>query len=243
MGMATSMVQFYDPKKKRTVRIPIQIIVELKPKIVSISMGKDSMTLKMVPKWFKHEDQSESLRIIVYPAGVTEHRPFDTVARYRAATDKPNNDFRHASLSGSENSTETLVIALDTFAQQFGGELSFTSQDLSFSETAHRTACGVATLSSAHLLATDFIPTAKFTFKISLDYDNDLAKSSETMQNFVLSFSKAIAEILKCPSDFVRMFSVKKPAEKQRYTNVSFGLTTPDQTETKRLAHDLQVDN
>jgi hypothetical protein len=188
--MSTGLTKYYDTQKKRTVSISTQLLTTLKPKIVQIVIGKNSTTLKMAPEWFKHDNHDEALKNIVYPQGVTENqqRPFDTVARYRAAANRSNSNFRHKSLDLSENNTETLIIALDDFVQQLGGELSFNDEDLTFEETAHRTACGVANLSSAHLLATDYIPTAKFSFLVDRDYQIDLARSSETMQNFVLDF-------------------------------------------------------
>ena len=241
--MSTTLTKFYDPKKKRIILIPIRLLGDLKPKIVQIVIGKNSTKLKMAPKWFKYDDQNESLKNIVYPKGTTENqqRTFNTVARYRASAHQSNNNFRQASLEPSEDNTETLIIALDGFAQQFGGELSFASEDLTFEETAHRTACGVANLSSAHLLATDYIPTAKFSFVVDIDYQTDLASSSETMQNFVLSFSNAIAEVLTCPNEYVRVISVQKSSNTQRQTKVNFGLTTPNPTETEKLVEDLKV--
>ena len=216
--LSTALSKFYDPKKKRVILIPIRILNELKPKIVELYIGKNSTKLKMAPDWFERDDQSESLKNIVYPKGITENqeRTFNTVARYRAAANRPNNNFRQSSIQLNENNTETLIIALDDFVQQFGGELSFTNEDFTFEETTHRTACGVANLSSAHLLATDYIPTAKFTFLVDLDYQSDLARSSETMQNFTLEFSKSIANVLDCPSDYVRVTSLEKPGKKTK---------------------------
>ena len=193
-------MKFYDPAKKRVVFLQTRLLTALKPKIVEIVIGKDSTTLRMAPEWFHHDDQSDTLRKIVYPEGTTrsQQRSFDAVARYRAVTHKPNNDFRRTFVTSDENKTETLVVALDSFIQQFDGQLSFTDEEVTFEETAHRTACGVANLSSVHLLATDYIPTAKFSFLVDVDYRSDLARSSDTMQNYVLSFANAIAEVLTC---------------------------------------------
>jgi len=240
---STTVAKFYDPKKKRTVSISIRFLTELKPKIVQISIGKNSTKLKMAPEWFKYDDHDEALKNIVYPKGVTENqqRTFDTVARYRAVTDKPNNNFRQQSLNASEDQTETLIIALDNFVQHLGGELAFTNEDVAFDQAADRTACGIANLSSAHLLATDYIPTAKFSFLLDLDYRRDLARSSETMQNFVLEFSNAIARVLDCRNDYVRVISVEKPNKTRRQAKVNFGISTPKPEETEQLAEDLKV--
>lgn len=241
--MSTGISKFYDPKKKRVILIPLRLFTELKPKIVELHIGKNSTKLKMAPEWFIPDDPSKSLKNIVYPKGTSENqqRTYNTVARYRAAADKPNNNFRQASIDLNENNTETLIIALDDFVQQFGGELSFTDEDLTFQDPANRTACGVANLSSAHLLATDYIPTAKFSFLVDLDYQSDLARSSETMQNFTLEFSKSIADVLGCSNDYVRVISIEKPGKTRRKTKVNFGVSTPDPTKTEELVENLKV--
>jgi hypothetical protein len=241
--MSTSLAKFYDPEKKRTVLISTRLLGELKPKIVQIRIGKDFTKVQMAPEWFKHDDQDESLKNIVYPKGINDNQQhtFDTLARYRATANKPNNNFRHHSLKSSEDNTEILVIALDNFVQQFGGELSFTDQTVEFKEPAHRAATGVANLSSAHLLADDYIPTAQFTFNVDLDYQTDLARSSATMQDFVLNFSNAIATLLDCPNDYIRVISIEKPGKTRRKSKINFGLSTPNQIETEKYAQDLKV--
>jgi len=239
-----TVAKYYDPKKKRTLSIPLLLITELRPTIIQISIGKKSTTLKMAPEWFKHDDQAEALKNIVYPKDITENqqRTFDTVARYRAAANNPDNNFREAPLNASEKKTETLIIALDDFVKNLGGELAFTDEDVAFDQVADRTASGIANLSSAHLLATDYIPTAKFSFLVDLDYQRDLARSGETMQNFVLEFSNAIADFLTCSKNYVRVISVEKPSKTRRKTKVNFGLTTPDPEETEQLVETLKVD-
>jgi hypothetical protein len=241
--MSTGRTKYYDPQQKRLVSIPTRILTALKPKIVRISIGENFTTLKMAPEWFKHDDHDEALKNIVYPKDVTENqqRTFDTVARYRAAVNKPNNNFRQKSLNISENNTETLIIALDDFVQQFGGELSFTNEDVAFDQVADRTASGIANLSSAHLLATDYIPTAKFSFLLDLDYQRDLARSAETMQDFILNFSNAIAEVLTCSNDYVRVTSIEKSGRTRGQSKVKFGVSMPNPEGTQQLVEDLKV--
>ncbi len=241
---STALTKFYHPKKKRVVFVPILHLTELKPKIVQISIQENFTKLKMAPEWFQHEDHNESLKNIVYPKGITktQKRTYDTIARYRAATDNPENNFREVPLDVGEKGTETLISALHYFVEQFDGELAFTNQDLTFEQAADRTACGIANLSSAHLLATNYIRTAKFSFLVDLDYQNDLAQSSETMQNFVLTFANAIAKILTCPNDYVRIISLEKPQKKQRQTEVNFCVSTPNPEETEQFAENLKVD-
>lgn len=240
---STTVAKYYDPKKKRTISIRIYLLTELKPKIIRLHVGNTSTQSKMAPEWFQHDDYDAALRHVVYPKHTTENeeRTFDTVARYRASIEQPQSNFREHPLQVTEESEETLIIALDDFVKQFGGELSFTSEDVSFDQAAHRAACGVTNMSSAHLLATDFIPTAKFSFFVDLDYQSDLTRSSETMQNFILSFSNGIADVLTCPKDYVRVTSVEKSGKSRRRTKINFGLTTPNPEKTQELAEDLKV--
>jgi hypothetical protein len=242
-GISRIVSKFYDPKKKRVVLIPLRLFTELKPKIVELHIGKNSTKLKMTPEWFKYEDQNEPLKNIVYPKGISENeqRTYNSLARYRAAIDKPNNNFRQTLMNLDEKNTETLIIALDDFVQQFGGELTFTNEEILFENSADDTACGVANLSSAHLLTNDYIPTAKFSFLVDLDYQSDLARSSETMQKFILEFSKSIAQVLGCPQDYVRVISLDKPGRTRRQTKINFGITTPDPTETEQFVQNLKV--
>ncbi len=134
------------------------------------------------------------------------------------------------------------MLSLEAFAQQFGGQLSFTSRDLSFESSAENSACGVPNLGSAHLLANDNIPTAKFAFYVDLDYEKQLACSTDRMQNFIINFSTAIAQVLGCKNDYVRVFSVQKSTTMPGSVEVNFGLTTPNWDETESLALKLQVE-
>ena len=228
------------PEEPVIIIIPPPIPSPHLPNIRHIRIGENSTEFKMTPYWFEIEDQQKALQGIVYPDGVTDHRPFDSVARYRAVIKKTNN-FKRKSLSIGEKLTETLVIALDKFAQQFGGDLTFTKKDISFTQSAHRTACGIGDLGSAHLLATNHIPTAKFVFKTKLDYKKDLAKSEDTIRNFILSFSTAIAETLRCENDYVRVLAIEKDDRDGGKAKVNFGITTPEQVQTEILANDLEV--
>ena len=241
--MSSTLTRYYDPKKKRVLLMPMLLLTELKPKIVCMTMGVNSTQLRMAPEWFKHDDQSESLKGIVYPDGVdkNDQRQFDTIARYRAAIHKPNNNFRKAAFNPSENDTETLIMGLNDFIQQFNGEMSFTDEDLTFNEPADRAACGVADLSSSHLLASNYIPTAQFNFIVDLDYQRDLARSGDAMQDFVLNFSDAIADVLNCKKDYIRVMSVGKPGTNRHQSKVNLGLSTPDPVQTEKYANDLKV--
>jgi hypothetical protein len=194
----------------------------------------------MVPEWFQPDDREAAIRDIVCPDDVTDKRPYEAVACYRAAIGKTNN-FNRNPLDVSEKSTETLMVSLDAFAKQFGGELSFTNNDLSFENSVEHMASGIANMGSVHLLATDSLPTAVFNFKVAFDYKKDLARTPETMGNFVINFSTAVAKTIGCENDYVRILSIEKSTGTVGTSQVKLGLTIPDQNETKKLADTLQV--
>ncbi|CAF4926215.1 unnamed protein product, partial [Rotaria sp. Silwood2] len=151
------------------------------------------------------------------PPNITESRPFNTMARFRAVRNETNysNDFTSEPIEVKEDATETLVLALDAFIQQFGAKLSFTTEGLSFEGSAHRTATGIADLGSAHLLASEHITSAKFALIVDLDYDN-IAQSKQSMQQFLLAFVDAVAQDLSCENDFVRVTSVERSKKRER---------------------------
>lgn len=218
------------------------LLVPPKLKVTAMIIGKKSANFTMTPKWFQSDDESIVEEKIKYPSNVKEKRPFNTVARFRAARTEtdPTNDFTSQPIEVKQDSTETLILALDAFVQQFGGKLSFTNEDLSFEESAHRTACGVADLGSAHLLSSEHIPSAKFALVINLNYD-DIAKSEETMENFILAFVDAVANDLQCDNDYVRISSVEKSTKDKRKAEVNLVLTTPDKEKTEELAEIFKV--
>lgn len=229
-------------QRERQVESPRPPDIEQpKQTIQSISIGEVMTEVKMTPPWFQQEDQQEPLKNIAYPKEVVDKRPYDSVARYRATIKKTNN-FQKKSIESGPNKAETMMIALDKFAQQFGGDLSFTNQQISSNESIYRTACGVSTLENVHLLATNHILTARFIFHTDLNYKKDLAKSQETMENFTLSFATAIAEELRCQNEYIRLLSIEEnDLDGDGNAKVDFGITTPDQIYTEILADDLSV--
>jgi hypothetical protein len=240
--------QAYSGTIVRSKTIPqntVQILPPLtipKLKVTTMVIGKNSTKLYMTPDWFKPDDEKEILKTIKYPPNITDHRPYDTVARFRSVKNGKNtsNDFTSQPIKVKETETETLVLALDAFVQQFGGKLSFTTEDLSFEDSSHRTACGIANLGSTHLLASEHIPSAKFALLIDLNY-NDLAQSTEKMQNFILTFVDAVAQDLSCDHHHVRVTSVEKSTKGKGKAEVNLALTTPDKAKTKELADTFQV--
>ena len=233
-GKATSKPRaIFIPEILRSIVTPSTL------RVTNMQIGDKQTTIQMVPIWFQPNDRQAILRETVFPDDIPDKEPYETVACYRAAIGKSNN-FKRNPLNISDRSVETLMLSLDAFVKQFGGQLNFTNQDLSFDNGAEQVACGIANMGSVHLLATDSLPTAIFDLKVGLDYKKDLARSSETMGNFVSNFSTAVAKTLGCKYDYVRVLSVEKTSE-TKISSVKLGLTCPKSKETKRLADRLQV--
>ena len=133
------------------------------------------------------------------------------------------------------------MLGLESFAQEHGCDLSFTKEDQHFDKSIYRAACGTVDLGAVHLLATDSLLTATFQFEIDLDYDNDIIKSKDSVEKFVLDFCEAISKVLSCTNNNVRVFSIDKLAKKSGKSHINFGLATSDSQTTKQLAHNLQV--
>jgi hypothetical protein len=209
-------------------------------KITQIDIGDTITTLKMTPIWFKLDDKKIGLKDIIYPTDGTNRDLINIIARYRTIINK-SKDFRHEPLEVNKNSIETVIIGLDTFVRQYGGELSFTNDDLSFANCAEHTACGVANLASVHLLAANWILTAKFSIKINLHYHRDLAQSNGTMKSFIWDFQKEITNLLQCKNDFIRIFSIEKIEHRRGMIRIHFGITTPERNQTETLARNLRV--
>ena len=64
-----------------------------------------------------------------------------------------------------KNKTETTVLGLNSFAESHGCDLMFTNKNHGFDNSMYRAACGTADLGSIHLMATNAVQTATFTFR------------------------------------------------------------------------------
>lgn len=220
-------------------RVPLYV-PGTRPKLAKKKSDPEKTAIKMVPDWFEGDDEQKALEGIVYPQDTTDRRPFDMIARYRALIGQ-SNDFRRHKLKVDDNSTETIILMLDAFAQQFGGELTFTNDHLSFDDSVHRTACGVANLGGTHLLAGNYVPSAGFTFTFNRDYDKDLTATDDAMDDFIVEFAADLATHLNCPIEYIRVLSVERNPDGSPTSIVRFGLTCPDQSETQNLADSLRV--
>lgn len=217
-----------------------KISTRLRPKVDKMSISRNKITIKMTPVWFTSDDQQKALKGIVYPPNTVERRPFDTIARYRMFTDQSNN-FCKQPLILSETSTETLILLLDAFAQQFGADLNFSNDNLSVEKSTYHTICGVASLSSAHLLAANYICTAKFSICVQLDYEKSFGESADGVESFVTNFSQGIIQMLNISEAYLRIYFIEKSNSKSNTTVVQFGFTSTNLKETEQIAQDFQV--
>lgn len=233
--------RLYSPSTQddQTSTIIASSIVPLRLQVRTIQIGKTSTKFDMVPPWFQPVDQSEALKNIRYPANVTNQRPFQMLAGYRLIKQE-SNDFAQNQIEVKESSTETLLLALDAFIQKFGGQLCFTTEDLSFEGSADRAASGIADMGSAHLLAGEHAPSAKFTLLLDMDYTS-LVKSEDTLQQFLMEFVTAVSDDLGCLSQYVRVTSVEKSTEAKGKAQLNLVLSTPNKGDTEALAKLFEV--
>lgn len=216
-------------------------------KVKHIVIEPDITTIDMLPTIIPtnttdpddnaYEDEEND---IVFPDGITDRRPYITIARYRRAIHR-STDFSQEPLQVTMDSAETLILGLEAFAQQHGCDLIFSDQDQRFDKSIFRAVCGVIDLGSIHLLASDSMLTANFQFEVNLDYDREITQSKENVEQFVDDFCQAISDDLVCDKNSVRVFSIDKLTKKSGRSHVNFGLTTSDKRKTERLARTLQV--
>ncbi|CAF3781498.1 unnamed protein product [Rotaria sordida] len=219
-------------------------------KVTNIVIKDDEAIIEMQPT--SHEpdhDKKDEIEEddIIYPEDIDDYRPYIIIARYRRAVQKSTSierkkvNFRHEPLHVGEKETETLILGLDSLAEEHGCELIFTDDDHQFDNSIYRAACGVVDLGSIHLLATDSLLTANFEFEIDLDYDKDIVRSKEKIEEFVMDFCKSISTVLSCDTNNIRIFSINRMDKETRECKVKFGLTSPEPKRTEQLAQDLQT--
>jgi hypothetical protein len=218
-------------------------------KVTNIDIGPNKTVIAMIPISGEHDhvvDHNDSDNDdkeeddIIYPFGVTDRRPYRTVARYRKAVGQ-SVDFCQKPLHVADDSVETLILGLESFAQQHGCDLSFANEGERFDKSIYRAAMGVVDLGSVHLLATDSLLTAHFQFEIDLDYDSEITQSKNNVEKFVFDFRNAISTVLSCDSNNVRVFSIDKLAKKSGRSHINFGLTASEPKKTEQLADNLKV--
>ena len=186
------------------------------------------------------DDKNNVVDDIIYPPGVKDRRPYDIVAKYRRLAGKTT-DFTAEPLDVGEDKAETTVLGLSSFAETHGCELIFTNEEHRFDNSLYRAACGVADLGSIHLLATDSVQTATFCFVMNFDFSSEFEGSSQRVEAFAGEFCQAIATVLGCNTNNVRMFSVGKMGKEKNKSEVKFGITTEETKKTEQLAKALKV--
>ena len=229
----------YSSFTRRPSTAPIDRSIQMK--ISHIDFGDTKTTMKMTPNWFKFNQKINLLKEIVYPQDGTDRNLINTIAKYRTLIDQ-SKDFRQQPLEVEQNSIETLLIALEHFVHQYDGELIFTNERISSSHPNESTAYGIANLGCVHLIASHLVPTAKFSIKINLNYDRDLAQSLTMMKRFVYQFHRDLTRLLQCQPEFIRIFSIEKLDHRRGMVLIQLGLTTPDKTQTDSLARQFQVE-
>ncbi|CAF1113733.1 unnamed protein product [Rotaria sordida] len=209
--------------------------------IANMVIEQNSVLIDMVPSSFNpHKELDDDGDDIIYPEGVTDFHPYQIVARYRKAIGESTN-FRLKPLLVGEDSIETLVLGLESFAHQKYCTLIFTGEDQKFDNSIYRASTGVFDLGSIHLLATDSLPTANFQFEIDHSYDPEIFQSEDGIKKFVHDFCEAISKVLFCDNNSIRVFSINKLVDEEGKSQIKFGLTTPETKRTEQLAHDLQT--
>lgn len=231
------------PKLKPLINRPSSPIPVLK--VATVVFDKNQAIIDMKIKPTESDDSTDNDKKdkdddIVYPAGITDRRPYKTVAQYRRTIGK-STDFNAEPICIGEDETESAVLCLNSFAEQHGCELMFTDEDHRFDNSIYRAACGIADLGSVHLLATDAIQTASFCFVMDFDFNNEFQQSTEKVETFVTDFCQAIAKVLSCNTNNVRVFSISKMEKEKKKSEVKFGVTSTEAAKTEQLAEILKV--
>ncbi|CAF4364343.1 unnamed protein product, partial [Rotaria sp. Silwood2] len=186
------------------------------------------------------DDRKDNDDDIIYPAGITDRRPYKTVAKYRRMVGK-STDFNAQPLCIGEDEIETTVLGLNSFSEKHGCNLIFTDEEHRLDNSIYRTACGVADLGSIHLLATDAVQTATFCFIMDFDFNSEFQQSKKKVDTFVMDFSQAVSTILSCNTNSIRVFSISKMEKEKKKSEVKFGVTSPEPSKTEQLAKLLKT--
>ncbi|CAF3820255.1 unnamed protein product [Rotaria sp. Silwood1] len=138
------------------------------------------------------DDMKDKDDDIVYPAGVTDRRPYKTVAQYRRMIGK-STDFNAQPLCIGEDQTETTVLGLNSFAEKHGCELIFTDEDHRFDNSIYRAACGIVDLGSLNQRVKDIVAILE---NGSIDDFNETS-IEKALQSFMETLEESIRFIKK----------------------------------------------
>ncbi|CAF0970132.1 unnamed protein product [Rotaria sordida] len=217
---------------------PTKIINKPTPIVMPNEVTNEKATFDVTPAWFEPVKPIPKEKIR-FPVKYNENSPTDVrtyncLSTYRSMVKKTSTiDFVTEPFSSAVNNTETLVVVLNELAEQLGARLSFTNADYKYNDSDYRTACGVTNLGSIHsfLASEGNFQTAKFDLHLDLNYDN-IRATPESLRMFVLTTINDIGAVTECDRDFIRVFSVKRASS----IFVQIGFTTPERSETEKLA-------
>jgi len=221
--------------------VPIATTAQERPKI-EMKITETSAKIDVTPAWFDPVSLPKPNQIRFPPdydkTSATDFRKVNCLATYRSMTKEKSLDFINHPFQGTVDDTETLVVVLDQLIDQLGIGLSFSKSQFNYNDSDYRTACGIGDLGSIHSIITsgDNIKTAKFQFHFDLNY-HDIASN---LKDFILRFINAIANVIKCDPQFIRVFAIENVTPKNNNISVNFGITTRSETETNSLAKQLQ---
>ncbi|CAF1427761.1 unnamed protein product [Adineta ricciae] len=215
--------------------------------IVKAIVTKSSAKIDIIPAWFDPIPIPQVRQNHLPPSYDTkspmDKKQIDCLATYRSMTKEKSLNFIQDPFCGGVDDTETVVVVLDQIVQQLGSNLNFTNSQYTFNDSDYRAACGIADLGSIHSLLTSGkdVETAKFQFGFDskINYD-EITKNPTTFKEFILRFIKAIANVIKCAPEFIRVFAIQNDQSKNNIS-LSFGITTRSKTETRSLADQLKA--
>ena len=226
--------------------VPMLITTGKHPAI-KVDITRTVAKIDITPAWFDpvpSPDRTKIRQPSTYDTNSsTDQKIVTCLANYRSMTKEKSLDFLKHPISGSVNDTETLIIALQQVTDEHGIELSFTNSQFSYNDSDYRTACGISDLGSIHSIIArgSDIQTAKFRFQFSLNY-HTITQTVDALKNFILRFIKAVAKIIQCEPQFIRVFAIENDPLQDNNMFVNFGLTAPSETRTVSLARKLQIE-
>ena len=210
--------------------------------INDVQSTDQSTTVLVTPTWYEPIKLPDAVKVRLpdhyNKDSPSDVRTFQCLSAYRWMKNKGQAiDFIDEPFVASVDNTETLVVALNELAAQFGARLTFTEKAFNYDDSDYRTACGVGNLGSIHSIvgAGQSAETAQFRLHLKINYD-DLISTAQTFQNFTLTLINDIASMLGCKKEFVRVFSVSRA--KSVYADL--GVTTPQFEQTMKLAEQLK---
>lgn len=215
------------------------LLIPKRLRIVQLVIGESLTRVSMAPASFHFQSNKESLKNIKYPSSVVNRRPFQVVAQFRSIRNETNN-FNELPIYLEQSSLETLILALDTFVQRFDGNIYFTETKFDYESSLDRLVFGLADFGNIHLLASQFVCSAKFLLLLDINYE-DFARHQESIETFVPAMIDALAVDLSLSHEFIRITTFQRSDLVKGKTHLTVVLTTPDKSRTEEFAKQFQV--